>query len=84
MTRWRLDLDPVDVRGPDGRISGGLVLRASEPLGLRTDLRGEWRLPGDAFDYRFRVMTRGNLDRLGADIFLDAPAKLTSAAPCST
>ncbi len=76
LTRWRLDLDPVDVRGPDGRISGSLVLRASEPLGLRTDLRGEWRLPDDAFEYRFRAVTRGNLDRLGADIFLDAPAKL--------
>ncbi len=79
VTRWRLDLDPVDVRGPDGRISGNLVLRASEPLGLRTDLRGEWRLPGDAFEYRFRVLTRGNLDRLGADVFLDAPAKLAFA-----
>ena len=79
LTRWRLDLDPVDVRGPDGRISGNLTLRASEPLGLRTDLRGEWQLPGDAFEYRFRVVTRGNLDRLGADVFLDAPAKLTFA-----
>ena len=79
LTRWRLDLDPVDVRGPNGRISGNLVLRASEPLGLRTDLRGEWRLPGDDFEYRFRAVTRGNLDRLGADIFLDAPAKLTFA-----
>ena len=79
LTRWRLGLDPLDVRGPDGRITGNLALRASEPLGLRTDLRGEWRLPGDAFDYRFRVVTRGDLDRLGADIFLDAPAKLTFA-----
>jgi translocation and assembly module TamB len=79
VTRWRLDLDPVDVRGPDGRISGNLVLRASEPLGLRTDLRGEWRLPDDEFEYRFRVVTRGDLDRLGADIFLDAPAKLRFA-----
>ena len=79
VTRWRLDLDPVDVRGPNGRISGNLVLRASEPLGLRTDLRGEWRLPGDEFEYRFRVVTRGDLDRLGADVFLDAPAKLRFA-----
>jgi translocation and assembly module TamB len=77
LTRWRLDLDPVEVQGPNGRISGSLALRASEPLGLRTDLRGEWRLPGDDFEYRFRVVTRGNLDRLGADVFLDAPAKLT-------
>lgn len=79
LTRWRLDLDPVDVQGPDGRITGNLTLRATQPLGLRTDLRGEWRLPGDAFDYRFRVVTRGNLDRLGAEAFLDAPAKLTFA-----
>ncbi|MGB7737770.1 MAG: translocation/assembly module TamB domain-containing protein [Steroidobacteraceae bacterium] len=79
LTRWRLELDPVDVHGPDGRISGNLALRAAEPLGLRTDLRGEWRLPGDAFEYRFRVVTRGDLDRLGADVFLDAPAKLTFA-----
>jgi translocation and assembly module TamB len=79
LTRWRLDLDPVNVRGPNGRLSGNLVLRASEPLGLRTDLRGDWRLPGDDFEYRFRVVTRGNLDRLGADLFLDAPAKLTFA-----
>ena len=79
LTRWRLDLDPVEVHGPNGRISGSLALRASEPLGLRTDLRGEWRLPGDDFEYRFRVVTRGTLDRLGADVFLDAPAKLTFA-----
>ena len=79
LTRWRLDLDPVEVQGPNGRISGNLALRASEPLGLRTDLRGEWRLPGDDFEYRFRVVTRGNLDRLGADVFLDAPAKLSFA-----
>ena len=79
LTRWRLDLDPVEVHGPNGRISGSLALRASEPLGLRTDLRGEWRLPGDDFDYRFRVVTRGTLDRLGADVFLDSPAKLTFA-----
>ncbi len=79
LTRWRLDLDPVDVRGPNGRISGNLAVRASEPLGLRTDLRGEWRLPDDEFEYRFRVVTRGNLDRLGADVYLDAPAKLSFA-----
>ncbi len=79
LTRWRLDLDPVEVHGPNGRISGNLAVRASEPLGLRTDLRGEWRLPGDDFEYRFRVVTRGTLDRLGADVFLDAPAKLTFA-----
>jgi translocation and assembly module TamB len=76
LTRWRLDLDPVDVRGADGRLTGSLALLAREPLGLRTDLRGEWRRPGDTFEYRFRVVTRGNLDRLGTELTLDAPAKL--------
>jgi translocation and assembly module TamB len=77
LTRWRLDVDPLDARGPDGGIAGSLALRATEPLGLRTNLRGEWRLPEDAFDYRFRVETRGKLDRLGAELYLDAPAKLS-------
>lgn len=77
LTRWRLDVDPVDVQGPAGRVTGNLALRAMQPLGLRTDLRGEWRLPGDAHEYRFRVVTRGNLDRLGTDLYLDAPAKLS-------
>jgi translocation and assembly module TamB len=77
LTRSRLDLDPLEVRGPDGRISGSLALLAREPLGLRTDLRGEWRLPGDEFEYRFRATTRGNLDRLGAELHLDAPARLS-------
>ena len=77
LTRWRLDVDPVDVQGPAGRVTGNLALRAMQPLGLRTDLRGEWRLPGDEYEYRFRVVTRGNLDRLGTDLYLDAPAKLS-------
>jgi translocation and assembly module TamB len=77
LTRWRLDVDPLDVRGPDGQVAGSLALRATEPLGLRTNLRGEWRFPGDAFDYRFRVETRGRLDRLGADVYLDAPTRLS-------
>jgi translocation and assembly module TamB len=79
LTRWRLDVDPLDLRGPDGRITGSLALRATQPFGLRTDLRGEWRLPDDAYEYRFRVVTRGNLGRLGTDLFLDAPAKLSFA-----
>ena len=79
VTRWRLTLDPVNVRGPDGLVTGSLALRAMQPLGLRADLRGEWRLPGDEFEYRFRMVTRGNLDRLGADLYLDSPAKLTFA-----
>jgi len=77
LTRWRLDVDPVDVQGPAGRVTGNLALRAMQPLGLRTDLRGEWRLPGDAYEYRFRIVTRGNLDRLSTDLYLDAPAKLS-------
>jgi len=79
VTRWRLVLEPLEVRGTDGLITGSLVLRAMQPLGLRTDLRGEWRLPGDDFQYRFRVVTRGNLDRLGADLYLDSPARLSFA-----
>ena len=78
LTRWRLDADPIDVRGkPAGHLAGSLTLRATEPLGLRTDLRGEWRNPGDPYEYRFRAVTRGNLDRLGADLYLDAPARLS-------
>jgi translocation and assembly module TamB len=77
LTRWRLDLDPISVQGPQGQLAGSLALRATEPLGLRTNLRGDWRLPGDAFEYRFRVETRGKLDRLGAELYLDAPAKLS-------
>jgi len=80
LTRWRLDADPIDLRGkPTGHIAGSLTLRAAEPLGLRTDLRGEWQIPGDPYEYRFRAVTRGNLDRLGADLYLDAPAKLSFA-----
>jgi translocation and assembly module TamB len=80
LTRWRLDADPIDIRGqPSGHIAGSLTLRATEPLGLRTDLRGDWQLPGEPYEYRFRVVTRGNLDRLGADVFLDSPARLSFA-----
>ena len=77
LTRWRLDLDPVAVRGPQGQLAGSLALRATEPLDLRTDLRGEWRFPGDEFEYRFRVATRGRLDRLAAEVYLDTPARLS-------
>ncbi|HET7202220.1 MAG TPA: translocation/assembly module TamB domain-containing protein [Steroidobacteraceae bacterium] len=77
LTRWRLDLDSLDVRGPQGLATGSLVLRATEPLGLRTNLHGEWRFPEDAYDYRFRIETRGKLDRLGAELYLDAPTQLS-------
>jgi autotransporter translocation and assembly factor TamB len=77
LTRWRLDLDPLHVTGPQGRVAGSLALRATEPLGLRTNLQGEWRLPDDTFDYRFRAQTRGKLDRLGAELYLDAPTQLS-------
>jgi translocation and assembly module TamB len=77
LTRWRLVVDPLDLRGPDGMVAGSLAVRATEPLGLRTNLRGEWRFPEDAFDYRFRLETRGKLDRLGAELYLDAPTKLS-------
>ena len=77
LTRWRLTLDPVDVQGPAGRVAGAAALRASEPLGLQTDLRGNWRFPEDAFEYRFRAKTRGKLDQLAADVFLDAPTRIS-------
>ncbi|HXW10424.1 MAG TPA: translocation/assembly module TamB domain-containing protein [Steroidobacteraceae bacterium] len=77
LTRWRLIVDPLDVRSPDGAIAGSLALRATEPLGLRTNLRGEWRFPDDAFEYRFRAETRGRLDRLAAELYLDSPARLS-------
>lgn len=77
LTRWRLDVDPIAVTGPQGQVDGKVGLRATTPLGLHADLRGDWRLPRDDFDYRFRVKTRGDLDRLGADVFLDAPARIS-------
>jgi translocation and assembly module TamB len=52
-------------------------LRATLPLGLDTELRGDWRRQDDAFDYRFRLKTRGNLARLGTDVFLDAPTQVS-------
>jgi translocation and assembly module TamB len=77
LTRWRLDLDPVAVRGPQGHLDGRLSLRATLPLGLHADLRGDWRMPDDTFDYRFRLQTRGDLARLGTEVFLDAPTQLS-------
>lgn len=77
MSRWRLTVDPLDVRSPDGAIAGSLALRATEPLGLRSNLHGEWRFPEDDFDYRFRIETSGRLDRLGTELYLDAPARLS-------
>ena len=77
MTRWRINVDPLDIRGPSGEVAGRLGLRATEPLGLQTDLRGTWQLAGDTYAYRFRAVTAGKLDRLAADLFLDAPAKLS-------
>ena len=77
LTRWRLDLDSLTVRAPDGRVNGTLALRATEPLGLRTNLRGHWRFPQDAFEYVFALQTSGNLDRLAATVKLDAPAQLS-------
>jgi translocation and assembly module TamB len=79
ITRWRIDLDPLELRDPAGFIAGTLALRATEPLGLRTKLQGEWQLPDDDFSYRFNVETRGKLDRLAANIELDAPARLAFA-----
>lgn len=76
MTRWRIDLTDLVAEGPAGRVEGLLVLRATEPLGLRVAANGHWRLP-DERDYRFAVAARGNLDRLATTVTLAEPAELS-------
>jgi hypothetical protein len=38
ITRWRIDLDPLELRDPAGQVTGKLTLRATEPLGCARDL----------------------------------------------
>jgi translocation and assembly module TamB len=76
MSRWRLGLTNLTVDDPAGHVDGTLVLRATEPLGLRTALNGHWRLP-DGRTYRFAAAARGRLDRLGATVALSEPANLS-------
>jgi translocation and assembly module TamB len=61
---------------PVGRVTGELRLHAAQPLGLSGTLAGHWRLP-DERDYRFSGSVRGDLDRLGTDLKLVQPARLS-------
>jgi translocation and assembly module TamB len=76
MSRWRIGLTNLAVDDPAGHVDGTLVLRATEPLGLRTALNGHWQLP-DGRTYRFAAAARGRLDRLGATVTLSEPANLS-------
>ena len=75
MTRWRIDVDPVVVEDPAGRVTGNVYLRGTLPLGLRGEVSGRWRLP-DQRNYRFSARVKGKLDRLGIDASLTEPARL--------
>lgn len=76
VTRWRIDAAPFSVEDPAGRLDGELFLRGTMPLGLRGAVEGRWRLP-DGHLYRFKAATRGRLDRLGIDVTLTAPARIS-------
>jgi translocation and assembly module TamB len=78
ITRWRLDVEPFTIDDPRGRLKGEVFLRAMQPLGLRGKADGHWQLP-DRRTYRFAAAVRGNLDRLGADLALEQPARLSFA-----
>lgn len=83
MTRWRIDVEPVTLEDGSGRVEGKLVLRATQPLGLRGRLAGHWRLP-DEREYRFSASARGNLDRLATELSLTAPARLSFSGSALT
>jgi translocation and assembly module TamB len=76
MTRWRIDVSPFAVEDPAGRLDGEVYLRAMSPLGLRGSVAGHWRLP-DGQQYRFAAAAHGQLDRLGIDAVLTAPARIS-------
>jgi translocation and assembly module TamB len=78
ITRWRLDVQPFTIDDPLGRLQGEVFLRATQPLGLHGKVGGHWQLP-DRRRYRFTLDARGNLDRLGADLALEQPARLSFA-----
>jgi translocation and assembly module TamB len=78
VTRWRIDAAPVSIVDPAGRLDGEVFLRGTNPLGLRGKVEGRWRLP-DGELYRFTAEARGRLDRLGVDVVLTAPARLSFA-----
>ncbi|HEX7374893.1 MAG TPA: hypothetical protein VF277_07955, partial [Steroidobacteraceae bacterium] len=76
ITRWRIALAPVAIDDPLGHIAGDAALRAGNPLGLRGEVRGAWKLP-DERTYQFTTEVRGDLDQLGTDIVLQQPAPIT-------
>ncbi len=83
MTRWRIDAESMTLEDTAGRVEGELTLRATRPLGLRGNLAGHWRLP-DQRDYHFAAAARGNLDRLGTDLTLTEPARLSFSGSALT
>src|SRR5512141_3086668 len=78
ITRWRIDVESFAVDDPLGHLAGEVVLRGTNPLGLRGKVDGQWQLP-DSRTYRFSTEVRGNLDRLGTDFKLMQPAQLSFA-----
>ena len=76
MDHWVLHAPVVTIKDPAGELAGEVRLRAGRPMGVSGTLSGRWRLP-DGHDYRFSSAVRGNLDRLGTDIRLVQPARLS-------
>ena len=76
ITRWRIDLAPFEVVDRAGRVGGELYLRGTLPLGLRLRAEGRWTLP-DGRPYRFTAATSGRLDRLGVEVALSEPARIS-------
>jgi translocation and assembly module TamB len=75
LTRYRLNLKDYMIEDPAGLVAGTVTLRATQPLGLRGQASGKWRLP-DQRDYQFSASVNGNLDRLGVDAALVKPARI--------
>ena len=76
MDHWVLRAPVVTIKDAAGELAGEVRLRAGRPMGVTGTLSGRWRLP-DGHDYRFSSAVRGNLDRLGTDIRLVQPARLS-------
>ena len=76
MDHWVLHAPIVTIKDPAGELAGEVRLRAGRPMGVTGTLSGRWRLP-DGHDYRFSSAVRGNLDRLGTDVRLVQPARLS-------
>ena len=74
--RWVLSAPIVTVKDPAGELAGEVRLRAARPMGVNGTLSGRWRLP-DGHDYRFSSAVGGNLDRLGTNLRLVQPARLS-------